>query len=135
MNAKLISIEELKFRGAQSGSGDPEVYDDGHLRVEHSNYYVSLQGRALKLPRTEFLIVSRLARNPERFVEAEELWRSAWGMTKPLNHESLHVHIYRLRNKLTPHGIRIETMINVGYRLLPASSVQRRERDPADSAS
>ena len=31
---------------------------------------------------------------------------------------SLHVHIYRLRRRLAPHGVRIETMVNVGYRLV-----------------
>ncbi|HEX8474493.1 MAG TPA: hypothetical protein VF666_10700 [Pyrinomonadaceae bacterium] len=37
---------------------------------------------------------------------------------KPYNAESQHVHVYRLRNKLAPYAIQIETMVNVGYRLL-----------------
>ncbi|MBA3241303.1 MAG: winged helix-turn-helix transcriptional regulator [Acidobacteria bacterium] len=94
------------------------VYDDGHLRVEHDNYYVSLDGRTLKLPRKEFLILSRLARNPDRIVPAEDIWLHAWGSRAPFNAESLHVHIYRLRQRLGPAGLRIETMINVGYRLM-----------------
>jgi DNA-binding response OmpR family regulator len=36
--------------------------------------------------------------------------------------ESLHVYIYRLRNKLSASEISIDTMVNVGYRLLPANS-------------
>jgi DNA-binding response OmpR family regulator len=87
------------------------------LRVEHKNYYVSYSGQSIKLPRTEFLIFSRLARSPERIVTAEELWGYAWGNSKPLNTESLHVYIYRLRAKLQPHNLRIDTMVNVGYRL------------------
>lgn len=101
-------------------SGGANVYDDGTLRVEHDNYYVACKGQVLKLPRTEFLIISRLTRNPERIVSSEDLWRSAWGDSKPLNAESLHVHIYRLRNKLEPYGLKIETMVHVGYRLLSA---------------
>ena len=96
-----------------------DVYDDGYLRVEHKNYYVSCAGQSLKLPRTEFLILSRLARSPERIVTAEELWEYAWGNDKPVNMESLHVYIYRLRNKLPATKISIDTMVNVGYRLLP----------------
>ena len=96
------------------------IYDDGHLRVEHDNYYVSLGGDVLKLARKEFLILSRLARNAGRIVEAEEIWRHAWGPRAPFNAESMHVHIYRLRRKLAPYGLQIETMINVGYRLVPA---------------
>jgi DNA-binding response OmpR family regulator len=96
-----------------------DVYDDGYLRVEHKNYYVSCGGQSLKLPRTEFLILSRLARSPERIVTAEQLWEYAWGNDKPVNMESLHVYIYRLRNKLTSSRVAIDTMVNVGYRLLP----------------
>jgi DNA-binding response OmpR family regulator len=95
------------------------VYDDGHLRVEHDNYYVSCGGEALRFRRAEFLLLSRLARNTGRVVRAEELWRHAWGDGKPYNAESLHVHVYRLRSKLAPFGVRIETMVNVGYCLKP----------------
>ncbi|MGI8566454.1 MAG: winged helix-turn-helix domain-containing protein [Pyrinomonadaceae bacterium] len=99
-------------------NGAINVYDDGRLRVEHDNYYVSLDGHSLKLPRKEFLIMSRLARNPERVVPAEEIWQHGWGRRSPLNAESLHVHIYRLRRRIEPYGLHIETMVNVGYRLM-----------------
>lgn len=95
-----------------------DVFDDGFLRVEHRNYYVACGGTPLKLPRTEFLIFSRLARTPNRIVTAEDLWSSVWGGDKPLNSESLHVYIYRLRSKLSEFGLQIETMVNVGYRLI-----------------
>lgn len=93
------------------------IYDDGYLRVEHENYYVACGGQTLSLPRKEFLLFSRLTRNPERVVSAVELWQCAWGEAN-LNTESLHVHIYRLRRRLAPYGVQIETMVNVGYRLL-----------------
>jgi two-component system alkaline phosphatase synthesis response regulator PhoP len=108
----------LTNREAQTSSAD-DVYDDGYLRVEHRNYYMACAGESIFLPRSEFLIISRLVRSIERVVSAEELWRSAWGDDKPFNSESLHVHIYRLRNKLMPHKLRVDTVLNVGYRLLP----------------
>ena len=97
-----------------------DVYDDGYLRVEHRNYYMACAGQSIFLPRSEFLIISRLVRSIERVVSAEELWRSAWSDEKPFNSESLHVYIYRLRNKLMPHKLRVDTVVNVGYRLLPS---------------
>jgi two-component system alkaline phosphatase synthesis response regulator PhoP len=115
MSTTEVSLTE------KNGSTQPaadDVYDDGYLRVEHKNYYVACEGQSIKLPRTEFLILSRLARTPERIVTCEELWHAAWGPDKPLNSESLHVYLYRLRNKLSPHKLQIETMINVGYRLI-----------------
>jgi two-component system KDP operon response regulator KdpE len=115
----MMSISHLKS-SAQDVTED--VYDDGHLRVEHDNYYVACGGRTLELARTEFLIVSRLARNPGRIVAGDELWHVAWGDRKPFNPVSLRVYIYRVRSKIEPFGLKIETMINVGYRLLPAGT-------------
>ena len=95
-----------------------DIYDDGFLRVEHRNYYAAYEGSPIKLGRAEFLIFSRLTRTPNRIVAADELWSSVWGADKPLNSESLHVYIYRLRAKLSDFGLQIETMVNVGYRLI-----------------
>jgi DNA-binding response OmpR family regulator len=109
------SLPVSEIRGPDQAD---DIYDDGYLRVEHRNYYVACGGQAIKFPRTEFLILSRLARAPGRIVTAEELWAYAWGTAKPLNSESLHVYIYRMRNKLMPYNVHIDTMVNVGYRLL-----------------
>lgn len=117
----MSSEMSLAERKSQVISAD-DVYDDGYLRVEHKNYYVACAGKSLKLPRTEFLILSRLARSPDRIVTVDELWEYAWGNDKPLNTESLHVYIYRLRNKLLTLNLGIETMVKVGYRLLLSNS-------------
>jgi len=114
MSLREMSLTEQKNQGGPT----EDVYDDGYLRVEHKNYYVACGGTSLKLPRTEFLIFSRLTRTPDRIVTTADLWESVWGSDKPLNTESLHVYIYRLRAKLTAFGLQIETMVNVGYRLL-----------------
>lgn len=107
----------------------PDVYDDGYLRVEHDNYHVACGERTLQLPRKEFLIISRLIRNPERIVASEEIWRHAWGQRAVFNAESLHVHIYRLRRKLAPYGLQIETMVNVGYKVLLAAHHSAKEEE------
>ena len=117
----METLGRIEMKGAPQSravESDKQIYDDGVLRVEHENYYVACRGTPLKLPRTEFLIISRLARSAGRIVTAEDLWSSAWGNQKAFNPESLHVHIYRLRNKLMPYSIVIDTMVNVGYKLL-----------------
>lgn len=83
--------------------------------------------------------MSRLARNAVRVVQSEELWLRAWGVRAPLNAESLHVRIYRLRRRLAPFGIRlfgirIETTADVGYRLLTHAGENAALRKPRDSA-
>jgi len=101
-------------------SVDADVYDDGYLRIEHQNYYLTCDGQPVYLPRVEFLLISRLARSIDRVVPSEDLWRAAWGDHKPLNCGSLHVYIHRLRNKLRPHDLQIDVLVNVGYRLVSA---------------
>lgn len=115
MPAELTSIDQTaKHRTPHE---EEQIFDNGLLRVEHENYYIACGGQPLQLPRKEFLIMSRLARNPERIVPSEDIWRHAWGRQAAFNAESLHVHIYRLRRRLEPFGLHIETMVNVGYRL------------------
>jgi DNA-binding response OmpR family regulator len=72
-----------------------DAYDDGYLRVEHDNYYVACGGKRISLPLKEFLVFSRLARNADRVVPSEEIWRSAWG-DAAFKSLSLLVHIHRL---------------------------------------
>jgi|SRR5581483_6691744 len=104
-------------------AGD-EVYDDGVLRIEHDNYYVACGGQRVYLPLKNFLLLSRLARNPGRLVTAYELWQHTWGSSEPMNRDTLRVHIYRLRQKLAPFGITIANMSKVGY-CLYASAASR----------
>ena len=104
------SEKKLLARGVR----ETNVYDDGFLRIEHANYYVACGGRRVSLPLKEFLILSRLARIPERVVTSEQIWRYAWGETS-FNSLSLRVHIHRLRRTFRQFGIRIESMVGVGY--------------------
>ena len=92
------------------------VYDDGYLRVEPDNYYVACGGKRVSLPLKEFLIFSRLASNADRIVPSEEIWRAGWG-DSTFNSLSLRVHIHRLRQTFQPFGLRIESMVGVGYYL------------------
>jgi DNA-binding response OmpR family regulator len=127
-----LAIEELAGRPSLGGqmASEPQfsttqqtaeandqglnVYDDGFLRVEHDNYYVACGGKRISLPLKEFLVFSRLARSADRVVPSEEIWRSAWG-DSPFNSLSLRVHIHRLRRTFLPFGLRIESMVGVGY--------------------
>lgn len=107
-----------KSRPVENAVNTSELYDNGFLRVEHNHYYVACGGELLRLQRAEFLIVSILARNANRFVRCEDIWDYVWQGVKPYNPESLKVLIYNLRRHFTPYHITIETMVNVGYKLI-----------------
>ncbi len=112
-------ISNVTAAPAQTKTED--IYDDGYLRIEHQSYYLSCGNQPLYLPRIEFLLISRLSQSIERVVSFADLWQAAWGDTKPLNCGALRVHIYRLRNKLLPYRVRIDALVNVGYRLITTS--------------
>lgn len=101
-----------------------DTYDDGFLRIEYDFFHVECAKKPIKLARGEFLIVSLLARNIERFVLSEALWEHIWEGRKPYNSESIKVLICGLRRKFEPFGIRIETMASVGYKLMPMKKLK-----------
>lgn len=117
----MIKGTKTLTRKRKSSSASEKEYDDGYLRVEYENYFVSCASQPLKLTRVDFLIVSILAKRAGDFVSPENIWKHLWKGNKPLNMESLKVYICHLRRRFAPYGIRIETMINIGYRLIPPS--------------
>lgn len=123
----LLSDPEQGQASEDHPDKEGHVYDDGLLRVEHDNYYVTCGGQRVLLPLKDFLLLSRLAKNPNRLVTSRDLWRHAWGSNEPPNRDALRVHIYRLRQKLAPFGITIENMSKVGYCLyVPAAAGARK---------
>jgi DNA-binding response OmpR family regulator len=96
---------------------DQDVYDDGYFRIEHNSYYAAIDGSVLLLSRTEFFILSGLARRIGRVVPSNVLWNYAWGKDKPFNSVALRVHVSNLRRKILPYGLGIRSMAAVGYRL------------------
>jgi DNA-binding response OmpR family regulator len=113
----MMTLGKTPDQSPLDPQNDAEVYDDGCLRVEHRNYFVKCKGSFVSLQRAEFLLLSRMVRNMDRVVRTADLWEHVWGTSKPLNSESLHVTVCRLRRKFEPFGFRIDNMINVGYGL------------------
>ena len=93
------------------------IYDDGCLRIELENFYICCRDQTVKLTRGDFLVLSVLVKNMETYVSFERIWTYLWGEDKPLNIESLKVHVSRIRQRLGHLGIRIENKINCGYKL------------------
>lgn len=97
---------------------DVNVYDDGYLRVEYDNFYVTCHGLPLySISRKEFLLLVSLLRAQGRPLPHRELWRAAWNEEEEFKDQVLRVHITNMRRKLAPYGIEIASMIGVGYYL------------------
>jgi DNA-binding response OmpR family regulator len=125
------SREEISARLALAArrAGHSEhaaVLKMGDLTVNPDNYQVYVRGRPLDLTYKEFELLKFLAQRPGRVCNRGLLLQEVWGYDYYGGTRTVDVHIRRLRAKLGPeHEALIETIRNVGYRLIP----RPRERD------
>jgi DNA-binding response OmpR family regulator len=105
----------------RTGRGEEEsVLKVGDLTVNPENYQVYVRGRPLDLTYKEFELLKFLAQRPGRVCDRDLLLREVWGYDYYGGTRTVDVHIRRLRAKLgAEHEALIETIRNVGYRLVP----------------
>ncbi len=111
----------LALAARRSGLGDDAtVLRIGDLTVNPDNYQVYVRGRPLDLTYKEFELLKFLAQRPGRVCDRDLLLREVWGYDYYGGTRTVDVHIRRLRAKLgVEHEALIETIRNVGYRLVP----------------
>ena len=119
------SVGEISARlglaARRAGQGDDGmVLKVGDLTVNPDNYQVYVRGRPLDLTYKEFELIKFLAQRPGRVCDRDMLLREVWGYDYYGGTRTVDVHIRRLRAKLgVEHETLIETIRNVGYRLVP----------------
>ena len=111
----------LSLAARRGGHGDDAaVLKVGDLTVNPDNYQVYVRGRPLDLTYKEFELLKFLAQRPGRVCDRDLLLREVWGYDYYGGTRTVDVHIRRLRAKLgVEHETLIETIRNVGYRLVP----------------
>lgn len=89
----------------------------GDLTIDERLWRVTLDGREVKLTRTEFRLLCKLAHDPERVVQKAELLRDVWGWSggHGTSVRTLDSHAARLRVKLERRYV--HNIWGVGYRL------------------
>jgi DNA-binding response OmpR family regulator len=105
----------------RAGKGDETtVLKLGDLTINPDNYQVYVRGEPLDLTYKEFELLKFLAQRPGRVCDRDLLLQEVWGYDYFGGTRTVDVHIRRLRAKLGPeHETLIETIRNVGYRLVP----------------
>ncbi|MDQ3915367.1 MAG: response regulator transcription factor [Actinomycetota bacterium] len=111
----------------RAGHGDEaSVLKVGDLTVNPENYQVYVRGRPLDLTYKEFELLKFLAQRPGRVCDRDLLLREVWGFDYYGGTRTVDVHVRRLRAKLgVEHETLIETIRNVGYRLVPRPRERR----------
>jgi two-component system KDP operon response regulator KdpE len=124
---KPFGIQELlaRVRSLLRQQGDvqvvPEVFDDGHLRVDIAQRHVSLDGAAVRLSRKEFELLRVLLSYRGRIVTQRQLLTEVWGKGHLEDTHYLRILMARLRTRLAddPASPRyLETEPGVGYRFI-----------------
>lgn len=92
----------------------------GDLSIDLSNYRVTVDGESLVMTFKEYELLRFLAMNAGRVFTREQLLNRVWGYDYFGGARTVDVHIRRIRAKIEIRGHAfIETVRNVGYRLVP----------------
>lgn len=117
---KPFSVRELLARVRavlrRTDEGAEAHYEDAALSIDFEEMRVLCEGRAVKLTRKEFALLSALVKGIGRVATRQQLLDNVWGYQYYGDTRTLDVHIRRLRQKLATCGDSIETVIGVGYR-------------------
>ncbi len=101
----------------------PAVLSFADIELDAAAYAVRVAGRPLRLPLREFELLRLLLLNADRVVSRDDISRAVWGTAddaKPINPNTLHVHIARLRVHLGDDSANpriLRTHRGLGYRL------------------
>ena len=111
---------QLRRSGAGAGGGsDAHVLHSGDLELDLARHEARLCGRVSDLTSGEFRLLHHLFEHPGEVLSREQLLAAVWGYDFDPQSNVVDVCVRRLRKKLGP-GAPIETVRNVGYRLLAA---------------
>lgn len=87
-------------------------------RVDLNTNNFIFRGRKLPLSPTQAELMEALARRAPGIVTHDTLIRYLWGADEPTDpRKNIQVHVCRLRSLLSPLGVSIINVLDVGYRL------------------
>jgi DNA-binding response OmpR family regulator/signal transduction histidine kinase len=122
MKELLARVRALLRRQSAPGEQTPSqvVFTTGDLALDYAQHLVLFQDRPVQLSRTEYKLLSTLARNAGMVLTHEVLLERVWGPEYNREVDFIWVYISRLRRKIEPdprHPQYILTVPDVGYKL------------------
>jgi two-component system KDP operon response regulator KdpE len=98
--------------------GSTLTYQDEHLAFDLARQQVSVQGRPVKLTRTEYHLFECLVRYADHPLTPQQILKQVWGPRYVDNLRYVHMYVHRLRQKLEPDPENPHYLLNtpgVGY--------------------
>lgn len=96
----------------------PESVLTGQIEWHIASRTAEVKGCDLRLKPKEYSVLRFLCANSGSFTTAEEIYRDVWGKLTNNDVKPVHNHIYCLRSKLKPFGIKIISKRGQGYKII-----------------
>ncbi len=122
-NQELLARVQVLLRRNRSDEPEPEVYDDGRLRVCFASREVLTDAAPVSLTPLEFRLLAALIRHTGQVLSPEQLLEQAWHDPLGIGPDRVKFSILRLRKKLgwPAADSPIQAVRGFGYRYLPPS--------------
>ena len=115
---ELVSrIRALLRRRDLDARGGGTVREAGAIRIDLAQHEVKVDGRAVRLTRSEFRILTLLAEQPGRVYSRREILQHLWATPHVPDERTADAHVANLRRKLGEEGL-IVTVRGAGYKLV-----------------
>lgn len=118
LTEELIARLRAVVRRSEAKGIEPAIVE-GNVSFDPSHNEVSIDGKALPLPRREVLVLHLLLRRAGRTVLRRTLEEAVYGYDDEIQSNALDSHVSRLRKKLADSGasVTIHSMRGLGYLL------------------
>jgi DNA-binding response OmpR family regulator len=122
MRELVARTRALLRRAERYGAPQPETSAEslvpqiiGDLQIDHAARQVAVAGSAVHLTRTEFDLLTSLARHPGAVLSRTQLLETVWQWPSAGETRTVDSHVRSLRQKVGAH--RIRTVHGIGYAL------------------
>lgn len=113
----ILRIKNILGRNRPDESGD-EALKIGELRIDPPRHQVTWRGDPIELTATEFKLLELMARRRGRVQTREVLLQDVWDYDCNMDTRTVDTHVRRLREKLGPAAVFLDTVRGVGYRFV-----------------
>ncbi|MGM9949580.1 MAG: response regulator transcription factor [Lysinibacillus sp.] len=117
LSVLLAKVKAVIKRYGSSSSSRQEVLEFGQIQIDTKLHRVRVNGTDIQLKAMEYKLLSYLAKNKNRIIAKDELFRNVWGDSF-VGDGTLNVHIRHLREKIE-HNPKdpqfIKTVWGTGY--------------------
>jgi two-component system, OmpR family, phosphate regulon response regulator PhoB len=113
----VLRLKAILRRGVP-GREEPSQLTLGPLALDVTSHRFHVEGREVPLTALEFRLLEYLLARVGRVQSREQLLAEVWGLSSHLETRTIDTHILRLRDKLGPARVYLETVRGVGYRLV-----------------